>query len=63
MSDLIHQRSVLVILLASCTAARTVFERAENAIDDGLHDALTKLIDRSQAELTKLNGLIADSRA
>jgi hypothetical protein len=63
MTDLIHQRSVLVILLASCTAARTAFDGVDNAIDDGLRLDLTKLIDSSEAELTKLNGLIADSLA
>jgi hypothetical protein len=62
MTDLIHQRSVLVILLASCTAARTAFDNGDNAIDDGLRGDLTKLIDRSETELTKLNSLIADSQ-
>jgi hypothetical protein len=62
MTNLVHQRSVLVILLASCTAARSAFDSPDNAIDDGLRGDLTKLIARSEAELTKLNSLIAASR-
>jgi hypothetical protein len=63
MTDLVHQRSVLVILLASCTAAQTAFDGADNAIDADLRSDLTRLIDRSETELTKLNSLIAASRA
>jgi hypothetical protein len=32
-SDLVKQRSMLVILIAACTTARTAFEAADNAVD------------------------------
>jgi hypothetical protein len=53
-ADLVQQRSMLVILLASCKAAQTAFEAADNAIDAGLRDDLTRMIDRSEDELAKL---------
>lgn len=58
MTDLIQQRSMLVILLAACTAAQTAFEAADNAIDTELRDDLDKMIGRTEAELVKLNRLI-----
>lgn len=63
MTDLVQQRSMLVILLAACTAAQTAFEAADNAIDTELRDDLDKMIARTEAELTKLNRLIADAPA
>jgi hypothetical protein len=61
MTDLVQQRSMLVILLAACTAAQTAFEAADNAIDAALRDDLTKMIDRSEAELVKLNRKIDEA--
>ena len=58
MTDLVQQRSMLVILLAACTAAQTAFEAADNAIDAELREDLTTMIDRTEAELVKLNRLI-----
>jgi hypothetical protein len=60
MTDLVQQRSMLVILLAACTAAQTAFEAADNAIDAELRDDLTKMIARSETELRKLNSQIED---
>ena len=58
MTDLVQQRSMLVILLAACTAAQTAFQAADNAIDTELRDDLTKMIERSEAELEKLDAKI-----
>lgn len=58
MTDLVQQRSMLVILLAACTTAQTAFEAADNAIDADLRGDLTKMIERSESELEKLNRLI-----
>ena len=55
MTDLVQQRSMLVILLAACSAAQTAFEAADNAIDAELRGDLTRMIERSEAELSKLN--------
>jgi hypothetical protein len=63
MTDLVQQRSMLVILLAACTAAQTAFEAADNAIDTELRDDLDKMITRTEAELVKLNRLIDDAAA
>jgi hypothetical protein len=63
MTDLVQQRSMLVILLAACTAAQTAFEAADNAIDTELRDDLDKMIARTEAELVKLNRLIDDAAA
>jgi hypothetical protein len=62
-TDLVQQRSMLVILLAACTAAQTAFEAADNAIDTELRDDLDKMIVRTEAELAKLNRLIDDAAA
>lgn len=63
MTDLVQQRSMLVILLAACTAAQTAFEAADNAIDTELRVDLDKMIDRTEAELVKLNRLIDGAAA
>jgi hypothetical protein len=52
---------MLVILLAACNAAQTAFEAADNAIDAELRADLGRMIERSQAELTKLDRAIRDS--
>lgn len=61
MADLVQQRSMLVILLAACNAAQTAFEAADNAIDEELRADLGRMIERSQAELVKLDRAIGDS--
>jgi hypothetical protein len=60
-TDLVQQRSMLVILLAACTAAQTAFEAADNAIDAELRGDLTRMIERSEVELAKLNRTIAEA--
>ena len=57
--DLTKQRSMLVILIAACSTARTAFEAADNAIDAELCADLGKMIERSEKELKKLTELIA----
>jgi hypothetical protein len=52
---------MLVILIAACTTARTAFEAADNAIDDELRVDLSKMIERSEAELAKVSQKIKDS--
>ena len=61
MTDLLQQRSMLVILIAACSTARTAFEAADNAIDKQLLADLSKMIERSEAELEKLSRKIADA--
>jgi hypothetical protein len=60
-TDLVQQRSMLVILLAACTAAQTAFEAADNEIDSELREELDRMIERSEAELAKLNRRIAET--
>jgi hypothetical protein len=59
LTDLVQQRSMLIILIAACTSARTAFEAADNVIDEDLRADLTKMIERSEGELAKLSRLIA----
>lgn len=63
MADLVQQRSMLVILLAACRAAQTAFEAADNEIDAELRGELTRMIERSEAELEKLNQRIGEAPA
>ncbi|MBA3842329.1 MAG: hypothetical protein H0X39_06875 [Actinobacteria bacterium] len=60
MADLKKRRSMLVILIAACQTARTAFEAAGNEVDSELLADLTKMIERSEAELAKLSSDIAD---
>jgi hypothetical protein len=60
-SQLVKQRSMLVILIAACTTARTAFEAADNAVDAQLLLDLSTMIERSEAELEKLSGKIEAS--
>jgi hypothetical protein len=62
-TDLLKQRSMLVILLAACRSAETAFEAADNAVDAALLGDLTRMIGRSEAELEKLNRRIGDAGA
>jgi hypothetical protein len=59
MEELIQQRSMLLILIAACSTARTAFEAADNAVDKQLLDDLVTMIDRSERELEKVNERIA----
>jgi hypothetical protein len=59
MTDLVQQRSMLMILMAACSTARTAFEAADNVIDKQLLEDLVTMIDRSEQELQKLNQQIA----
>jgi hypothetical protein len=54
-TELVRQRSMLVILIAACTTARTAFEAADNVVDAQLCDDLNRMIERSESELEKLN--------
>jgi hypothetical protein len=60
-SQLVKQRSMLVILIAACTTARTAFEAADNAVDAQLLRDLSTMIERSETELEKLSGKIEAS--
>jgi hypothetical protein len=60
-AQLVKQRSMLVILIAACTTARTAFEAADNAVDTQLLLDLSKMIERSEAELQRLSGKIEAS--
>ena len=54
-TELVSQRSMLVILIAACTSARTAFEAAGNVVDVQLLEDLNRMIERSESELVKLN--------
>jgi hypothetical protein len=58
--DLVQPHSMLVILIAACTTARTAFEAADNAVDRQLLADLSTMIRRSETELEKLTQAIAD---
>ena len=54
MTDLVKQRSMLMILIAACSTARTAFEAADNIVDKQLLSDLDAMIGRSERELEKL---------
>ena len=56
--ELVQQRSMLIILIAACTSARTAFEAADNVVDAQLCADLSRMIERSEAELEKLTAAI-----
>ena len=60
-TELISQRSMLIILIAACTSARTAFQAADNAVDAQLCADLSRMIERSEAELEKLNVAISQA--
>ena len=60
-TELVRQRSMLVILIAACTSARTAFEAADNVVDAQLCADLSRMIERSESELQKLD--VAINRA
>ena len=53
-ADLVRQRSILVILIAACKTAQTAFQAADNPVDRELLADLSKMIQRSEKELGKL---------
>jgi hypothetical protein len=59
MTELIQQRSMLLILIAACSTARNAFQAAANAVDKQLLADLVKMIERSEQELEKVNERIA----
>jgi hypothetical protein len=60
MPELVKQRSMLVILIAACSSARTAFEAADNVVDADLCADLSRMIERSESELEKLNVAISE---
>lgn len=58
LDDLVQQRSMLVILVAACRTAQTAFAAAHNPVDAELRANLTTMIERSEAELAKLDDAI-----
>jgi hypothetical protein len=60
-ADLVQQRSMLIILIAACTSARTAFEAADNVIDADLLGDLSTMIERSESELARLSQQIDGS--
>ena len=61
LSQLVKQRSMLVILLAACSTAQTAFEASDNDIDAELRNDLSKMIERSELELIKLNRKVQEA--
>ena len=59
MTELVQQRSMLLILIAACSTARTAFEAADNAVDKRLLQDLVTMIERSEQELERVNDQIA----
>lgn len=60
-TELVRQRSMLVILIAACTSARTAFEAADNVVDAQLCADLSRMIERSQNELENLSRTIDEA--
>ena len=59
MTDPVQQRSMLMILIAACSTARTALEAADNIVDKDLLRDLATMIERSEQELEKVNKRIA----
>ena len=57
-AELVRQRSMLVILIAACDTAKTAFQAADNPVDVALLADLSRMIERSEAELEKLTAQI-----
>ena len=58
LDDLVQQRSMLVILLAASRTAHTAFTAAHNPVDAELRSDLTTMIERTEAELVRLDHAI-----
>ena len=63
MTDLVQQRSMLIILIAACKTAQTAFQAARNSLDEALLDDLDRMILRSEQELEALNDQLRDATA
>jgi hypothetical protein len=60
-AELVTQRSMLMIVIASCTSARATFEKADAVIDPQFREDLDRMIERSTSELEKLNAAIGQA--
>jgi Ran GTPase-activating protein (RanGAP) involved in mRNA processing and transport len=60
-AELVTQRSMLTIVIAACTSARAVFDKADDAIDPQFREELDRMIERSTSELEKLNAAIGQA--
>ena len=60
-TELVSQRSMLTIVIAACTSARTAFEKADAAMDPQFRADLNRMIERSESELEKLNVAIGQA--
>ena len=53
-TDLLRQRSMLMILVGACSTAETAFQAADNDVDRQLLTDLSTMIERSKGEIDKL---------
>lgn len=53
-TDLLRQRSMLMILVGACSTAETAFQAAGNVVDRQLLTDLSTMIGRSKGEIDKL---------
>jgi hypothetical protein len=60
-AELVTQRSMLTIVIAACTSARDVFEKADDGIDPQFRADLDRMIERSMSELENLNVAIGQA--
>jgi hypothetical protein len=56
--ELVTRRSMLTIVIAACTSARSVFDDADDAIDPQFREDLGRMIERATSELAKLSAAI-----
>jgi hypothetical protein len=52
---------MLTIVIAACTSARDVFEKADDGIDPQFRADLDRMIERSMSELENLNVAIGQA--
>jgi hypothetical protein len=52
---------MLTIVIAACTSARAVFDKADDVIDPQFREELDRMIERSTSELEKLNAAIGQA--
>jgi hypothetical protein len=60
-AQLVKQRSMLVVLVAACSTARSAFEDSDHAVDDRWLNELSTVIDLSEAKLANLSQRIEAS--
>jgi hypothetical protein len=56
--ELVTRRSMLTIVIAACTSARSVFDEADDSIDPQFREDLVRMIERATSELAKLSAAI-----